>query len=493
MGQMLPKPVESAVVERKSSKAFRVGTAELNGWRNDMEDAHLVHFRDTWGFFGVFDGHGGQECSKYVAIKLKEALEKDGYPADDAAVKRLVFSVDQDFLNTEQGSGSTATMCIINKPAAAGGRHQLRVINAGDSRVLLGRRDGTIVDGGGTDAGLTTDHKPSHPSERERIYRCGGHVDIAGGGVARVNGDLAVSRGFGDAMYKKTGGPGPEDRPVTADPELGNFECSDTDFVLLVCDGVSEGDFSNPQVVKLVADCLNENDDPGAAATAVCHKAVATGSRDNVTCMVVLVDGAAVDVSTLEFRPGSLLTCDHDGYMKAYTSMARKAGLTLGQAAEMRYELISKEIEEAGQGVRVARSLEPLNEELGKIGKPAGEKGSDARKAWFAEWERGSAGSRGDAEGRGMQNWMQNQLMQVSGRRVCAPEREVLEEGVKAHSALKWEEQLGLLCGKEGVVLKDDPNDGTTRVRFLGPGIEAWLPTDLLIDISGDEGSSGTA
>ena len=34
------------------------------------------------------------------------------------------------------------------------------------------------------------------------------------GGVYRVNGDLAVSRGFGDAEYKKTGGPAPEDRPV---------------------------------------------------------------------------------------------------------------------------------------------------------------------------------------------------------------------------------------------------------------------------------------
>merc|ERR1712190_445701 len=131
--------------------------------------------------------------------------------------------------------------------------------NAGDSRVLLGKRDGTIVDGGGTDQGLTTDHKPNHPSERERIYRCGGTVEEAQGGVHRVNGDLAVSRGFGDAEYKKTGGPGPEDRPVTANPELGHFECDDTDFLIIVCDGVSEGDFSTQQVVELVANKLKED------------------------------------------------------------------------------------------------------------------------------------------------------------------------------------------------------------------------------------------
>ena len=46
--------------------------------------------------------------------------------------------------------------------------------------------------------GLTTDHKPDHPGEKSRIERCGGTVELAEGGVARVNGNLAVSRGFGD-------------------------------------------------------------------------------------------------------------------------------------------------------------------------------------------------------------------------------------------------------------------------------------------------------
>lgn len=101
----------------------------------------------------------------------------------------------------------------------SGQKCHLLVANLGDSRILLGRRDGRIVDGGGTDQGLTTDHKPSHPSERQRIYRCGGTVEEAPGGVSRVNGELAVSRGFGDAEFKKTGGPQPEDRPVTCCPD----------------------------------------------------------------------------------------------------------------------------------------------------------------------------------------------------------------------------------------------------------------------------------
>lgn len=107
------------------------------------------------------------------------------------------------------------------------------------------------MDGGGTDRGLTTDHKPEHSRERERIYRCGGTVErnedgvVAGpcptgwsrpseknndeGKVGRVNGELVVSRGFGHKKHKETGGPGPEDRPVTADPEMASEE----PFVLL--------------------------------------------------------------------------------------------------------------------------------------------------------------------------------------------------------------------------------------------------------------------
>lgn len=51
--------------------------------------------------------------------------------------------------------------------------------NIGDSRVLLGRADGSIFPGPGTDSGLTTDHKPDLASERERIERTGGNVQEA--------------------------------------------------------------------------------------------------------------------------------------------------------------------------------------------------------------------------------------------------------------------------------------------------------------------------
>ena len=56
MGQMIPSAVLSTIVERDGNETFRVAMAEVNGWRNSMEDAHVIHMRKNEGFFGVLDG-----------------------------------------------------------------------------------------------------------------------------------------------------------------------------------------------------------------------------------------------------------------------------------------------------------------------------------------------------------------------------------------------------------------------------------------------------
>lgn len=397
MGPCLPKAVECTVVERQTSCGFRVGVAEMNGWRNNMEDAHVIHIQKTWGFFGVFDGHGGDACSKYVAKRMYELLAQDGCPEDDAAVKKLMLGIDDEFLQLGQPSGSTGTMCIIHPPQTPGGKYTLRVANIGDSRVILGRRDGSIVDGGGTDQGLTNDHKPDTPSERERIYRCGGTVSEAAGGVARVNGDLAVSRAFGDAEYKRTGGPAPEDRPVSADPEMHHFDCDQADFVMLVCDGVSEGDFPNPEVVKLAAAVLKETNDPGQASCVICHKAVEMNSKDNITCMIVMLDGTTEEPRSCEFNPGPI-AAENKPFLLAYAAMAEKAHLTLGQAIEKRYDELQAKIDAAMPAERAQ-----MQSELDRIGSPDGSKASPERAEWFERWaaekQRGDQGEGPDASG----------------------------------------------------------------------------------------------
>ena len=55
-----------------------------------MEDAHVIHAKDSWGFFGIFDGHGGDQCSRFMARRFDEELDKTGLPESDEAVTELV-------------------------------------------------------------------------------------------------------------------------------------------------------------------------------------------------------------------------------------------------------------------------------------------------------------------------------------------------------------------------------------------------------------------
>jgi len=436
MGAALPKPVCSTVLERQASKDFKVGLAEMNGWRSSMEDAHVVHLGDGEGYFGILDGHGGADCSAWCAKRLHEVLRERGCPTTDAAAKKLCLDTDAEFQATGLTGGSTAAMCVVRPPKGGGGVFKIHVINAGDSRVLLSRADGSIVDGGGTDSGLSTDHKPNDPSERARIERCGGRVEEAMGGVHRVNGDLAVSRGFGDFDYKKTGGPSPEDRPVTANPEMGHFECGATDFVIIVCDGVSEGTFTNAEVCKLAADTMKATGgDAAKACEAVCMRAVDTNSKDNISCMIVLLAGddsagvgksreARTSYSTSgakkEHKPGSIVGMDNPAFVKAYVAMCERGGVSLPEAVQHRHAILT-----ARKGTADAQEEDEAELELisKPMGEPVGAEGSAERAQWFVEWAKacqagqlkgGADGDEGGSSGGGGPDGGVEQLMMMS-------------------------------------------------------------------------------
>lgn len=57
---------------------------------------------------------------------------------------------------------------------------------------------------------LSVDHKPNKESEMSRILAGGGRVEFN-----RVNGILALSRAFGDFVYKKDANVPPEEQIVT--------------------------------------------------------------------------------------------------------------------------------------------------------------------------------------------------------------------------------------------------------------------------------------
>ena len=91
--------------------------------------------------------------------------------------------------------------------AAVVGGETVYVANAGDSRAVL-------CDGAGRARPLSVDHKPAAPAEAARIRAAGGFVSSFGG-VARVNGNLSLSRAIGDLQYKGNESLGRHEQVVT--------------------------------------------------------------------------------------------------------------------------------------------------------------------------------------------------------------------------------------------------------------------------------------
>ena len=80
---------------------------------------------------------------------------------------------------------------------------------------------------------LSWDHKPSIPSEKERIIAAGHRVQMD-----RVDGGLAMSRALGDWQYKSGKLP-VKDMAVSSFPDVKTYQIEkDTKYLVLACDGI---------------------------------------------------------------------------------------------------------------------------------------------------------------------------------------------------------------------------------------------------------------
>jgi len=121
------------------------------------------------------------------------------------------------------GIGCTSNVILID--------HNLRkiyVANAGDSRCVMGY--------GGKCMPLSFDHKPEGPVEIERIHKAGSTITDG-----RVDGNLNLTRALGDLKYKENKNLKPEEHPITANPDVFEYDMpEDLDFILMGCDGIWE-------------------------------------------------------------------------------------------------------------------------------------------------------------------------------------------------------------------------------------------------------------
>jgi len=88
---------------------LRFGVASMQGWREEMEDAHvaLPDFDPEKGIslFGVFDGHGGGAVALLVSKRLPNTLRSlEEYRAGEyKEALRKAFLQQDEYLRSPQG------------------------------------------------------------------------------------------------------------------------------------------------------------------------------------------------------------------------------------------------------------------------------------------------------------------------------------------------------------------------------------------------------
>lgn len=258
------------------------------------QDAHILKdmpSKPNHSLFAIFDGHGGAGAAIFAAehlIRLVEATSDwQAYAADPnqddpevvgTALRIAYFEMDrilrihQDTNSSADTSGCTAVCAMVTPKYVV-------CVNAGDSRCVIGT-DGITKP-------LSEDHKPQDDIERNRIEAAGGTIQWK-----RVDGDLAVSRAFGDFQYKTRPDLPAEKQKVSCEPDIRvHVRTPQDDILLVACDGLWDV-FSNSEAVELAREIMrNGETDPVLLAEEMVDAALNKGSKDNISCVAVFMPG----------------------------------------------------------------------------------------------------------------------------------------------------------------------------------------------------------
>jgi len=322
----------------------------MHGWRETMEDAHCVQLtvgnHPSSAIFGIFDGHSGSLCSRYVSEKIPSNFAEAKNIQDEQELRNIVLQTDEDFLTSvefrtkDDGSAAIFTVVVHDEQTNS---YKLINGNVGDSRTVLAVKEENSY----KTVACTFDHKPTDEAERRRIEAAGGTVQLS-----RVDGQLALSRAFGDRLLKVPMTPDfpRENRKVSANPDFITKVAKPGDFLFMACDGIYEGDvFSRESVIEWIVDKMKEISDPAVVCAKLLDEVLARGSRDNMSAMLIFFeDGRPYHQDNNQYVPGPWYNGDNDSkFQDAYASDARASGYDLPSALKLYRENKLKEEEEA--------------------------------------------------------------------------------------------------------------------------------------------------
>jgi serine/threonine protein phosphatase PrpC len=215
--------------------AFEYGHVSLQNTRESNEDAETIVCKHPWtdlSLFGVFDGHGGTKSSLFASQYLYkfffEALE---YTDDIQEALDMTHMKTNDSLSTmKTSSGSTTAVGVIDPL-----NKKIHAANLGDSRVVLARKSGKIVQ-------MTRDHSSIFSGGESytditdmlediaKIKDMGATIDEGYIMEPTLKNGVNMTRTLGDFYI-----PGMKENSL---PHISSHSYSGGDIMIIACDGV---------------------------------------------------------------------------------------------------------------------------------------------------------------------------------------------------------------------------------------------------------------
>ncbi|XP_019424704.1 PREDICTED: probable protein phosphatase 2C 42 isoform X1 [Lupinus angustifolius] len=237
-----------------------------------LEDQCQIETGRFGTFVGIYDGHGGPDAARYVCDYLFRNFQAINAQSQELSTEETIQMA---FLQTEEGFtalvsqmwrnlpdlATTGTCCLVGMIF----QENLFVASLGDSRLVLGTRDGN--NGRVNAIQLSTEHNANIEAIRQELADLHPHdpdIVVDKNGAWRVKGIIQVTRSIGDVYLKdaqfnrapikqKFRLPEPMNMPIlSANPTILSHHLQPNDsFLIFASDGLWEY-LSNERAVDIV-------------------------------------------------------------------------------------------------------------------------------------------------------------------------------------------------------------------------------------------------
>jgi len=211
--------------------------------------------------FGVADGHGGNQCSKYISTNFSHVFQAKLRKTRNIqlALQDTISNINKSFSAQNEPSGSCLNINVLYIDLFRE-KYVLTTANVGDSRTVFIENNEVYS--------ISKDHKPN--TDQEHIVKNGGKVINN-----RLQGRLAVSRSLGDLYLQHQG--------LTATPDIYTTILSPSSknqiSVITSCDGI--WDVIEPKEIPQI---IKTSRFP---AKSINQWALIKGSTDNVSTVLI--------------------------------------------------------------------------------------------------------------------------------------------------------------------------------------------------------------